>query len=814
MADVRSANPDQLEILADKLCAPGDGGAYGDLAAIFDRARALGASGEVTSLAPVLTWLTDTASQLRDKAALLRGDTPLPNWGGSAPTPADLEAYEERANADPDAPFRVLGQANIDRFLELAQRQELSEEDLEEMRSWLGAFSSDPNFAAALVDQMGVADFLALARRVESQADGLDDPTVARDLRNQLALVLTAAFYLPGGMRPGTDEYDEWVENTPQGQAFAARLEAFQNSGEANLADAAQLVSGLINADDLSAPELFTLNEFLASNYQNGDFNRALMDAISPEGLISLAERLPGLANGGDEKLRPGYADLQTNIANAVASATDVGRPQPGAPWYEHWAVTSEAQWYVDFMSRLHEAGMENYFDTDITDDPGGVRGYQYLVTLLQSGSGYSTGFLTHLADNIRSAEDPSRGGNKLIWRETLISYGRGHEPREAPEWFAQDPLDGVLGIMSRHPDAAATYLDPDNGDALAYLINDRNWELDHVMRISGEDVRTTTEETAGARTGFAAALEAATTGRPAGSSDDTPFQRTPQGDRVMREIVDRFSRDEGALIADDGDFAFMRPQLGIMASAFMEEFNYTLGDTANLLHAHEAALPDLFETDNGALPVDYFLGQLARDPDAYGALTGAQQAFTALAVEVAMNEHTNSGVNIGDRVEHAIAPGARIAGILADARAAAVFEEGIADDEAFNEKLEIAETAAGLVIGEGVGLLTERLPVGGDIVSWGVEELQSSIFDALKRDTSDEAYADADDEYRAAREAAGDAARHAIDVAGNDYVPANPDEDVDATLTDLKNGVGDIIDSNWEVHYHWTRPPQEGQGE
>ena len=66
MTDIRSANPDELDALADLLRTPGDGGAYGELTDILNRARELSASSELAGLVPLLSWLADTADQLRE----------------------------------------------------------------------------------------------------------------------------------------------------------------------------------------------------------------------------------------------------------------------------------------------------------------------------------------------------------------------------------------------------------------------------------------------------------------------------------------------------------------------------------------------------------------------------------------------------------------------------------------------------------------------------------------------------------------------------------------------------------------------------
>ncbi|MEO3754302.1 hypothetical protein [Streptomyces sp. B6B3] len=75
MGDERNANPDQLDHLANLLeHENGATGASIDLGEMFTRATNLNASGEMTSLQPLQTWLFDTSWDLRGRAAGLRGE--------------------------------------------------------------------------------------------------------------------------------------------------------------------------------------------------------------------------------------------------------------------------------------------------------------------------------------------------------------------------------------------------------------------------------------------------------------------------------------------------------------------------------------------------------------------------------------------------------------------------------------------------------------------------------------------------------------------------------------------------------------------
>lgn len=231
MGDIRNANPDHLEQLADKLHTAGDGGAYGRLVELFTRARELDASGELASLQPLLSWLTDAADQLRDGASILRGDGP--SIYGVAPS--DLMAgYHRNTGEDGEWEWEILGQDNADAIVKIARRDdELTEEEIDEIRGLLADFADQPDFAAHLVDEMGMEEFLRLWHRVDGAVGDMDEDAEgdARALRSSMGDVLAAAMWVPGDLEPGTEAYQEWLV-TDQGRRYAERLEAFNLAGE------------------------------------------------------------------------------------------------------------------------------------------------------------------------------------------------------------------------------------------------------------------------------------------------------------------------------------------------------------------------------------------------------------------------------------------------------------------------------------------------------------------------------------------------------------------------------------------------------
>ncbi|MER6067562.1 hypothetical protein ABT187_01640 [Streptomyces sp. NPDC001817] len=80
------------------------------------------------------------------------------------------------------------------------------------------------------------------------------------------------------------------------------------------------------------------------------------------------------------------------------------------------------------------------------------IRGYQSLATLMHQGHGYSPWIVADVAADMIAAEkkDPN------IWD----LYGKFSD-KDGDGWFANDPVDGALEVMSRNSEGATGHLDP-----------------------------------------------------------------------------------------------------------------------------------------------------------------------------------------------------------------------------------------------------------------------------------------------------------------------------------------------------------------
>ncbi|MEU1784346.1 hypothetical protein ABZ553_00110 [Streptomyces sparsogenes] len=283
--------------------------------------------------------------------------------------------------------------------------------------------------------------------------------------------------------------------------------------------EAQDLSTKLNSGEKLSAKEMAEYQRLFRDNQHDKTFSQTFLAGMGPKGTIELANRYFDLAKGDD---KDNFRDLEKGLATTLATATQ----SPSDPFYKKW------------RDGLKKAGVEKY-DLDAVDDKisvglghgQGARGYQSLVTLMKQGRGYSRQFLSDVTDDMIAAERK----DKNIWD----LYGEFSGKNDG--WFANDPVDGALDIMSRDPKIATSYLDPtsDGGnDRLKYLLRERDWDVRNTVNSTGKvEIPGNDAPDADVRSGFGRALEVAATGNEPGT-DHVLGYHTDAEARVMRETI------------------------------------------------------------------------------------------------------------------------------------------------------------------------------------------------------------------------------------------------------------------------------------
>ncbi|MFD6371386.1 DUF6571 family protein, partial [Streptomyces roseolus] len=314
------------------------------------------------------------------------------------------------------------------------------------------------------------------------------------------------------------------------------------------------------------------------------------------------------------------------------------------------------------------------------------IYGYQALSGLLREGT-YDKDFLVSVGRDMvaMDREDPGRWSHSLPTNmDVRISLdengGKGF-----------NPLTGLMEAMANNPAASAAFFDEQlrgdtNKDGIVTLADeeltgkDAKSVVDHMLDKKPADDYYDTVSGAERNPGQTAtgnALEAAVTGRVPGDENAKPVEHTKTMASVMEKVVEKIGTSPG-LAVDDGPLAGIAPNLGNMAAEYMPDLQATAENGADRIKPFGERAE--FEKAKMA----QFLGAVGQDPDAYGAITNAQQAFTtALVSDVFQNPEKYA--DTGEAVRNAVHPGGEIAGMMSEARAQAVVDAAAREDKEYN---------------------------------------------------------------------------------------------------------------------------------
>lgn len=549
--------------------------------------------------------------------------------------------------------------------------------------------------------------------------------------------------------------------------------------------------------DQLTDAELTQLNHLMKANQNDPVFATRFYQQLGQEGSLQLYGQLALQTSDASDERKALLQQMQRNMGNTLATATDTdNKPHLSEEWTAEWRKLGTQ--YIP----LH-------------GDPAkeGAYGYQLLGGILRHGE-YDSAFLTPIAEHVTQLHEDEPGyfgTNRSLSGDP--AYGFNPSGKNGSGW---DPMNSVLEALGHSPEAATDYFTPpmeayaEDGTHKGTL-SDIGGATSYLDYFTGEDYTTSPFPDTGGAYGDALekaadympdalghALEAATTGRPAGSDPSTgPILHTEEQANLARQIVNKFGGEGGPelLNGEDGaPFEAARDSLGNIAAEYMGDVQRAISTQDDLPVFGAAA-------DFDGAHTQAFLSQVGQDPNAYAAITASQQAYTAAEVDRAMNAETQSEVDISERAASAVRPGATVAGIMSEARADAIFGTQRASDAEFNESAETASKWVGRGLGLGTGAIP--VPVVGDVAGWAIEDIQSSVMESIQQDTTTKAQYEAGQEYSQGKEAAQRSAQTAVEQAAQ-----RGDHNAD-TVRDVKKAVAGEADqshaagSKWEDSRH-----------
>ncbi|MGW3385951.1 hypothetical protein [Streptomyces cinereoruber] len=294
--------------------------------------------------------------------------------------------------------------------------------------------------------------------------------------------------------------------------------------------NAKDIATRINSGEKVSAADYAELDRSFRDNSGNKAFGQTFLAGLGTEGTIKLSGKL----NDKDHR------DLERGLANTVAVATQVpgktSEMPPGSKKFNEWLNSPDGKFYKDWTESLDKSGVKNF-----GSDTQPLYGYQSFVSMMQHADvKYDDQFLYQLGDDLIAAEKEHEG--------IFTKWGGGWEKKG----IESDPIDGLLGVMSKNPEAATSFFDPQgNGpagdhvgnDHLKYLLgsgdDSRDWPKNV---ITGYGVSTFDDYTS--KIGLGAALEAATTGREPNAPGAAFDHHSEAQARVMQETITILDKD------------------------------------------------------------------------------------------------------------------------------------------------------------------------------------------------------------------------------------------------------------------------------
>ncbi|GGZ11032.1 hypothetical protein CP967_05640 [Streptomyces nitrosporeus] len=506
---------------------------------------------------------------------------------------------------------------------------------------------------------------------------------------------------------------------------------------------------------------LRALEEIIDDNRDDPEFATGFYRRLGAEGTLDAYTRMSldatSLGPQGQDRVAM-VRNLQNDMGAMLGLAT-----QPSSPNH------LDATW----TTQLLRAGRKEIDVSGFAGVSTKVYGYQALGALLREGT-YDKGFLTAVGRDMVAMDrkDPEIWSRNLPYDlEMAVNLGES-----GGKGF--NPMTGLMEAMSNNPAASAEFFNEpvreDTDEDGIVTLSDAKTEgedalsvvdymLDKKPAADWYDTVADGEYNLG-QTAMGNALEAAVTGRVPGDDDAPPVSHSKAMAEVMEKVVEKIGANPALVSATPGDppgpLSGLAPQFGNMAAEYMPDLQATAENGAGQIKPFGVPA----EFDKGRMAG--FLGSVAQDPQAYGAITIAQQAYTTALVSDAFS-HPEKHPDMGEAVRNAVHPGGEIAGMMTEARAYAVHELHAHEDAEYNKATEENANWTNRIISAAGGKYLEMIPGGGDVAEWMQEDITEDSLERARKDSSAEGSRDSLERYAEAERAMKTAAAASVETAG-----------------------------------------------
>ncbi|MEU8840886.1 DUF6571 family protein [Streptomyces roseus] len=474
------------------------------------------------------------------------------------------------------------------------------------------------------------------------------------------------------------------------------------------------------------------LEDLLDDNRNDAEFAPDFYRRLGPDGTLEAYAKLSidasTLGEAGKDRLAM-VGNIQNDMGAMLGLATQKSSPNH-----------LDAVWTTGLM----KAGRK---EMQVTGDlTSRIYGYQALGALLHEGK-YDKDFLTSVGRDMVAFDRE----NPKAWEhgspydpKTVLSQGK-----DGSRGFY--PLTGLMDAMSHNPDAATAFFNEpvrqdSNGDGIVttadkvvsgqhgkaqgmvdYMLDKESW-ADAFDRTPSHPYG----EAGPAQEALGGALEAAVSGRVPGDEDAKPVPHSKEMTTIMERVVEKIG-DDPSLVAQDPEEKDKKPRLGPLAGHFGNMAAEYIPDLQASAEngGHQIKVTGAMAEFNKAT-MSRFLGAVGQDPDAYGAITNANQAFTAVLITDVV-QHPGDKDLLDAAVENAVQPGGQIAGMLTEARAQNMHAETAHTNEEYVKGVEDGAKWINRGISAVGGKYLEMVPVAGDVVEWVQEDVTELFVEDAK---------------------------------------------------------------------------------
>lgn len=473
--------------------------------------------------------------------------------------------------------------------------------------------------------------------------------------------------------------------------------------------------------EDLTTAEFDRLNAGFKKFADDELFSQRFATSLGAKGTLEFWAGIndpnanPELNLARNEK----FDDLQKNISLTLATATQ-----------------SDAIGMTEWSNKVTGLGNQPVRGT------GGPIGFQVMSNLMRWGD-YDDQFLHSYGTSLMETEKKfTRNGEHGAWLHTGLDPTLNRTGSDSG-W---DPMTGFMKGLSNSPDAATGFFseqfiskndeenpfDGKNRSNFQYLFEDREWPQD----VDSEGAPSNT-----GRNNLALALEAATTGHPAGEipTADTPAHNSQQA-KLMESVVASVSEDPERLTKHP----HMSDSLGQMASEYLPDINRATTDVemdpssddwkkVQVLFPLSGSQADLGHSD-----VTRFLVSVGQSPDGYSAVEVGQKSYMSNLMEYHLNPDIPVDQRYSQNIENTVTEvsrrSAEISGTLSIGRQEAVFGTAAAKDSAYEESVSQWKNVASGVTGLGIGVGTSLIasPAAGAAAGGAAGTVSSVVLEEL----------------------------------------------------------------------------------